>query len=79
MDKWFLNCKEWNLSMMRISYKLTKGTKTEKYKKFLKINNIINFNNFCYKLTALSNSILRLHERLKKPKTANSEKNERGQ
>ena len=44
----------WDLSIMRISYKLTKRTKTEKIEKFLKIlimYNIINFKTFCYKLT----------------------------
>ena len=79
---------EWNLSMMRINYKLTKRTKIEKYKKSSKMNNIINCNTNRYKLTTLSNiihlifnwkpmravSILRLHEE-KSKKTANSMKN----
>ena len=47
----------WNLSMMRINYKLTKRTKTEKYKKSLRRNNILNFNTIRYKLSALSNII----------------------
>ena len=34
----------WNLSMMRLNYKLTKRTKTEKYKKCLRTNKIVNFN-----------------------------------
>ena len=51
----------WNLSMNRIYYKLTKRTKTEKYKKSLKTNTFKNsyitqkLNTICYKLTALSN------------------------
>ena len=49
---------EWNLSMMRINYKLTIRTKTEKYKKSLKTNDIINFNTIRYQQTALSNIIL---------------------
>ena len=34
----------WNLSRMRLNYKLTKRTKTEKHKKPLRTNNIVNFN-----------------------------------
>ena len=43
--------------MMRINYKLTKRTKTEKLKMSLKMNNIINLNTIRQKLTALSNII----------------------
>ena len=42
--------------MMRISNKLTKKkTKTEKFKKSLKIYNIINFETIRYKMTASGN------------------------
>ena len=68
----------WNLSMMRLNYKLTKRTKTEKYKKCFRTNNTIKFNTTRKKLSELSNiihsiliwkperpvSILRLHEEL---------------
>ena len=37
---------QWNLSKMRISYKMTKRTKTEN-KKYFEMNNIINFNTIC--------------------------------
>ena len=47
----------WNPSMMRIHYKLTEKTKTEKYRKSLTTNNIMNFNTIRYKLTALGNII----------------------
>ena len=36
-----------------------KKTKIENYEKYFKSNNIIHFNSFCYKLTALSNSKFR--------------------
>ena len=46
----------WTISMMRTIYKLTKRTKTEKYKKFLRKNNILNFKTIGYKLTAFRNT-----------------------
>ena len=50
-----LHGNKWDLSVMRISYKLTKRTnKPEKFKKILKTNNIISFKVFHYELTALS-------------------------
>ena len=78
---------QWCLSVMRISYKLTKRTtKTEKYEKFLKTNNIKNFKAIRCKLTALRNinysilnsklmrplSILRLHTKDIKKTVKNS-------
>ena len=45
----------WNLWMMRINYKLTKRTNTEKYKNCIKTNSIVDFNTIRYKLSALSN------------------------
>ena len=49
---------EWKLSVMRVSYKLTKGTtKTEKFEVILKLNNIKNFNTIHLTLTALRNII----------------------
>ena len=35
----------WNLSMMKLNYKLKKRTKTEKYKKMFENEHIVNFNN----------------------------------
>ena len=77
-----------DLSTMRISYKLMKRTtKTEKFEKFLKKYNIINFKTIQYSLIASGNishfifiytfrkpvSFLRLpKERNKKAKTAKS-------
>ena len=47
---------ELDLSMMRISYKLTKKTtKTEKLKNSLKKYNITNFETIRYKMTASNN------------------------
>ena len=49
---------EWDLSMMKISYKLTKTTtKTEKFEKALKMYNIINSQTIRYKLSASVNII----------------------
>ena len=46
----------WNLSMMRVKYKLTKRTKnTKKIEKSSKIYNITNFKTIRYKLTASGN------------------------
>ena len=47
----------WNLSMMRLNYELTKRTKSEKYKKRLRTNNIVTFNTIRQKLSTLRNSI----------------------
>ena len=48
----------WELSMMRINYKLTKRTtKTQKFQNFRKKFNIINFITIRYKTTASSNTI----------------------
>ena len=52
--------------MMRISYKLTKRTKIEKYKKSLKTDRIKNCITIRYKLTALSNIIQNVSKPLKK-------------
>ena len=46
----------WNLSMMRMNYKLTKRAKTEKIKN-LRENNTVKFNTIHYELRALSNII----------------------
>ena len=49
----------WDLSMMKMSYNLTKRTtKIEKFEKTLKVYNIKIFRTVCYKLTATSNIIL---------------------
>ena len=79
---------EWDPSLMKVSYNLTKRTiKTEKFEKDLKMY-IINFKTICYKLTASGNIIhsiqnyklmrpvsnLRLPKEQKQAKTANSEK-----
>ena len=46
----------WDLSMTRISYKLTKRTtKTEKFEKILEMYNIIIYKTIGYKLTASGN------------------------
>ena len=67
----------WELSMVRISYKLTKRTtKTEKIGKTLKIlkkYNFINFTTAPYKLMRLS-SIFRLPNEKKTFKSLNSKK-----
>ena len=48
----------WDLSMMRVKYKLIKrATKTEKKEKSSKIYNITNFKTIRYKLTASGNII----------------------
>ena len=45
----------WDLSLMKISYNLTKRTtKTEKFEKYFKLF-IINFKTIQYKLTSLGN------------------------
>ena len=46
-----------DLSMMRISYKMTNWSKTEKIEIFWKLDNIINFTTIRYKLTAYGNFI----------------------
>ena len=48
----------WDLSMMKISYKLTKrASKTEKFEKYLKMYDIIDFQTIRYKLTAAGSVI----------------------
>ena len=46
-----------DLSTTRISYKLTKRTKTEKFEKSLKMYNIITYNTIRYSLTVSGNII----------------------
>ena len=76
-----------DLSLMKISYKLTKKTTTEKFEKYLKVY-IINFKTKGYELTASGNIInsilnyklkrlvsnLRLPKKQKQAKTAVSRK-----
>ena len=48
----------WDLSMTRISYKLSiRTTKTKKFEKSLKMYNIINFKTPCYILTSWANIV----------------------
>ena len=59
---------EWDLSVMRTNYKLTKGTKTELFENILKMNNIKNFKTIRSKLTASKNIInSNLNSKLKSP------------